>query len=173
VNSCIKVQSPKTRNNIKPVEKITNVIKPKRWIIKVYGISPNKTSVVHEKPNTPRCYLRWKPMGRIFKTAGLRWIPTRKKFTNSITKVDNEPPYDSNEDITNPYECEENLNVSAGTLKCRNQGFKEFIYDDHEQWRLQTTLEAPLLKEKKSLRFSVLYLQKKRNLLVPYVYTEN
>ncbi|GJR35906.1 hypothetical protein Tco_1211590 [Tanacetum coccineum] len=71
VNSHIKVQSPKTRNNIKPVEKITNVIKPKRWISKGYRFSPNKSSDVHEKPNTPRSCLRWKPTGRIFKTADL------------------------------------------------------------------------------------------------------
>ncbi|GKB93760.1 hypothetical protein Tco_0979897 [Tanacetum coccineum] len=144
VNSRIKVQSPKTRNNIKPVEMITNVIKPKRWISKGYRISPNKSSVVHEKPNTPRSCLRWKPTGRIFKTAGLRWIPTGKMFTDSTTKVDNEPPNGSNEDITNPYECEQTLNVSAGTLNLsactsfnpkkglRNQGFKEFIYDEQE-----------------------------------------
>ncbi|GKD30485.1 retrovirus-related pol polyprotein from transposon TNT 1-94 [Tanacetum coccineum] len=109
VNSRIKVQSPKTRNNIKPVEMITNVIKPKKWISKGYRISPNKSSTVHEKPNTPRSCLRWKPTGRIFKTAGLRWIPTGKM----LTKVDNEPPNGSNEDITNPYECKQTLNVSV------------------------------------------------------------
>ncbi|GKC16289.1 hypothetical protein Tco_1013071, partial [Tanacetum coccineum] len=76
-------------------------------------ISPNKSSAVHEKPNTPRSCLRWKPTGRIFKTAGLRWIPTRKKFTSSTTKVDCEPPNGSYEDITNPYECNQTLNVSA------------------------------------------------------------
>nr|GEX00706.1 hypothetical protein [Tanacetum cinerariifolium] len=54
VNSRIKVQSPKTINSIKPIEKITNVIKPKRWISKGYRFSPNKSFVVHEKSNTPR-----------------------------------------------------------------------------------------------------------------------
>ncbi|GJX91649.1 hypothetical protein Tco_0854042 [Tanacetum coccineum] len=57
---------------------------------------------------------------------------------------------------------------------------QEFMYDEQGQWmlitsdqhpsfkvqwRLQTTLQAPFLKEKKGVRFSVLYLQKKRNLL--------
>ncbi|GKD12679.1 hypothetical protein Tco_1197086 [Tanacetum coccineum] len=78
--------------------------------------SPNKSSAVHEKPNTPRSCLRWKSTGRIFKTAGLRWIPTGKMFTNSPTKVDNEPPNGSNEDITNLYECDQTLDVSASTL---------------------------------------------------------
>ncbi|GJV58140.1 hypothetical protein Tco_1459145 [Tanacetum coccineum] len=113
VNSRIKVQSSKTRNSIKPVEMITNVIKPKRWIFKGYMISPNKSSIMHEKPNTPRSYLRWKPTGRIFKIAGLRLIPTGKLFTDSTTKVDSEPPNGSYEVITNPCECDQTLNVSA------------------------------------------------------------
>ena len=33
-------------------------------------------------------------------------------------------------------------------------------------WPLLTTLQAPFLKEKEGVRFSALYLQKKRNLLV-------
>nr|GEW59482.1 retrovirus-related Pol polyprotein from transposon TNT 1-94 [Tanacetum cinerariifolium] len=107
MNSRIKVQSPKIRNSTKPVEMITNVIKPKKWISKGYMISPDKSSVVHEKPNTPRSCLRWKPT----KTAGLRWIPTRKMFIDSTTNVANEPPNSSNEDITNPYECKQTLNV--------------------------------------------------------------
>nr|GEW83814.1 transposase, MuDR, MULE transposase domain protein [Tanacetum cinerariifolium] len=59
---------------------------------------------------------RWKPTGRIFKTAGLRWIPTGKIFTECTTKVDSDPPNGSNEDITNPYECDQTLNVSAGLV---------------------------------------------------------
>nr|GFC41854.1 hypothetical protein [Tanacetum cinerariifolium] len=91
VNSCIKVQSPKARNNIKPVKRISNVNKPKRWIFKGYMFSPNKSSAVHEKPNTPRSCLMWKPTGRIFKTAGLSWISTGKMFTDCTTNVDSEP----------------------------------------------------------------------------------
>nr|GEU54473.1 hypothetical protein [Tanacetum cinerariifolium] len=55
-------------------------------------------------------------MGKIFKTAGLRWIPTGKMFIDCTTKVDSEPLNGSNDDITNPYECDQTLNVSAGTL---------------------------------------------------------
>ncbi|GJX63592.1 hypothetical protein Tco_0296492 [Tanacetum coccineum] len=76
--------------------------------------SLNKSSIVHEKPNTPRSCLRWIPMGRIFKLAGLRWIPTRKLFDSYTSKVYSEPPNGSNDDITNPYECNQTLNVSAG-----------------------------------------------------------
>nr|GEU63358.1 retrovirus-related Pol polyprotein from transposon TNT 1-94 [Tanacetum cinerariifolium] len=105
-----------TRKNIKPVEKITNVIKPKRWISRGYRVSPNKSLGVHEKPNTPRSCLSWKPTGRIFKTDGFRWIPTGKMFTDCTTKVDSESLNGLNEDITNPYECDQTLNVSACTL---------------------------------------------------------
>ncbi|GKA04180.1 hypothetical protein Tco_0676961 [Tanacetum coccineum] len=52
VNSRAKVQSPKSRNNIKPAKRIPNVNKPERWISKGYRFSPNKSSAMHEKPNT-------------------------------------------------------------------------------------------------------------------------
>ncbi|GJU57724.1 retrovirus-related pol polyprotein from transposon TNT 1-94 [Tanacetum coccineum] len=119
VNSWAKIQSHKTRNSTKPVEPTSHTQKPSRQIVTGHRFSPNKSSAVHEKPNTPRSCLRWKPTGRIFKTAGLRWIPTGKIFTSSTTKVDSEPLNGSNEDITNPYECEQTLNVSAGIIfKC-------------------------------------------------------
>nr|GEV05295.1 reverse transcriptase domain-containing protein [Tanacetum cinerariifolium] len=47
---------------------------------------------------------------------GYRWIPTGKIFTDCTTKVDSEPLNGSNDDITNPYEWDQTLNVSAGTL---------------------------------------------------------
>ncbi|GKB22397.1 hypothetical protein Tco_0861798 [Tanacetum coccineum] len=75
-----------------------------------HRFSPNKSSVVHEKPS-PRSCLRWKPTGRIFKTVGLRWIPTRKIFASSTTKVDSKPPHGSNADITNPHGCIQTLDI--------------------------------------------------------------
>ncbi|GJS89925.1 hypothetical protein Tco_0772561 [Tanacetum coccineum] len=59
---------------------------------------------------------RWKLTGKIFKTVGLRWVPTGKIFTSSTPNVDGEPTNGSNDDITNQYECEQSLDVSAGTL---------------------------------------------------------
>ncbi|GJU32365.1 hypothetical protein Tco_1175954, partial [Tanacetum coccineum] len=90
--------------------------KPGRQIAIGQRFSPKKSSAVHEKPNTPRSCLRWKPTGRIFKIAGLRWIPTGKMFTDNTTKGDSEPPNGSNGDITNPYECDQTLNVSASLV---------------------------------------------------------
>nr|GEU98691.1 hypothetical protein [Tanacetum cinerariifolium] len=65
---------------------------------------------------TPRSCLRWKPTGKIFKTVGLRWVPTGKIFASSTTKVDSEPLNGLDADITNQYDCEQTLDVSAGTL---------------------------------------------------------
>ncbi|GJU56599.1 hypothetical protein Tco_1230313 [Tanacetum coccineum] len=155
VNSRAKVQSPKTRNNTKPVEPKSHTQKPSRQIAIGQRFSPKKSSAVHEKPNTPRSCLRWKPTGRIFKIAGLRWIPTGKMFTDNTTKVDSEPSNGSNDVITNSYECDQTLNVSAVQASLFN-----------DRWRLLTTLHAPFLKEKKGVCFSTLYLRKKRNLLV-------
>nr|GEW60918.1 retrovirus-related Pol polyprotein from transposon TNT 1-94 [Tanacetum cinerariifolium] len=53
---------------------------------------------------------RNKPVEQI---VGLRWVLTEKIFTSSTTKVDSEPLIGSNADITNQYECEETLDVSA------------------------------------------------------------
>ncbi|GJY05773.1 hypothetical protein Tco_0371713 [Tanacetum coccineum] len=116
VNSRAKVPFYKTTKRYKPVEQTSFAKKPERQIPKGHRFSIQKTSVVHEKTMTPRSCLRWKPTGKIFKTIGLRWVPTRKIFTSSTTKVDSEPSNGSNKDITNPYECEQTLNVSAGTL---------------------------------------------------------
>ncbi|GJT85889.1 hypothetical protein Tco_1067606 [Tanacetum coccineum] len=65
------------------------------------------------KPVEPKIHTQ-KPGRQI--VTGHRWVPTRTTFTSSPTKVDCEPPNGSNEDITNPYECDQTLNVSAATL---------------------------------------------------------
>ncbi|GKD23996.1 hypothetical protein Tco_1225699, partial [Tanacetum coccineum] len=118
VNSRAMVPSHKTITRYKPVEQTSVAKKPERQIPKGHRFLIKKTSVVHEKTITLRSCLRWKPTGNIFKTVGLRWVPIGKIFTSSTTKVDSEPPNGSNEDITNPYECEQPLN-----------GFKEFNSD--------------------------------------------
>nr|GEV52503.1 hypothetical protein [Tanacetum cinerariifolium] len=41
------------------------------------------------------------------------WVHTGNKFTSKTTNIDREPPNGSNEDTTNPYECEQTLDVSA------------------------------------------------------------
>nr|GEU65974.1 reverse transcriptase [Tanacetum cinerariifolium] len=108
VNSRVKVQSPKTRNSNNPVE-----------------------------PKDSYSETWWIPTGRIFHTFGLRWVPTGKIFTSSTTKVDCKPPNGSNKDITNPYKCDQTLNVRAGavdptlfTQKARNDLLLVQIYVD-------------------------------------------
>ncbi|GJT38927.1 hypothetical protein Tco_0938792 [Tanacetum coccineum] len=110
VNLRAKVPSHKTTTRYKPVEQTSVAKKQERQIPIGHRFSIKKTSVVHEKTITPRSCLRWKP------TVGLKWIPTRKIFTSSTTKVDSKPTNGSNDDITNKYECEQTLDVSAGTL---------------------------------------------------------
>ncbi|GJV50250.1 hypothetical protein Tco_1440462 [Tanacetum coccineum] len=109
---------PQDQNN-NHVEQKNYTHKPGSRLV-LQRFSLNKSSAVHEKPHTPRSCLRWKPTGRIFKTVSLRWIPTGKMFTDSTTKVDSEPPNGSNDDITNPYECNQTL-----------YEFKEFKSDEH------------------------------------------
>ncbi|GJZ03532.1 retrovirus-related pol polyprotein from transposon TNT 1-94 [Tanacetum coccineum] len=82
-----RVQSPKTRNNNKPIEPKIHTQEPGRQIVTGHRFSPNKSSAVHKKTNTLRSCLRWIPKGRIFNTIGLRWVPTGKTFTSSTKKV--------------------------------------------------------------------------------------
>ncbi|GJV11205.1 hypothetical protein Tco_1352746 [Tanacetum coccineum] len=58
VNSRAKVQSPKIRNN-NPVEPKNHTHKPGRRNGIGQRFSLNKSSAVHEKPHTPRSYLRY------------------------------------------------------------------------------------------------------------------
>ncbi|GJX92281.1 hypothetical protein Tco_0345607 [Tanacetum coccineum] len=116
VNSRANIQPNKTINSNKPVDPMSHTQKLGRKIVIGHSFSPNKSSVVHEKTNTPRSCLRWIPTGRIFNTVSLKWVPTGKTFTSSTTKVDCEPSNGLNECITNSYECNQTLNVSAGTL---------------------------------------------------------
>ncbi|GJX32740.1 hypothetical protein Tco_0242595 [Tanacetum coccineum] len=67
--------------------------------------------------------------------------------SDCTTKVDIEPSNGSNEDITNPYECDQTLNVSVGTLNLSTVQASLF----NDRWHLQITLQAPFLKEKEGL----------------------
>nr|GEU85604.1 hypothetical protein [Tanacetum cinerariifolium] len=113
VNSRAKVPSNKTPKRNKPVEQIGVPNKQERKILTGHRFSIRKTFVVQKKIMTPRSCLRWKPMGKIFKTVGLRWVLTGRILTSSTTKVDSEPPNGSNADITNQNEYEQTLDVRA------------------------------------------------------------
>ncbi|GJX88721.1 hypothetical protein Tco_0340735 [Tanacetum coccineum] len=116
VNSRAKVSSHKTTNRNQPEKQISVAKKPERQMPTGHRFSIKKTSVVHEKTMSPRSFLRWKLTGKIFNTIGLRWVPTGKILASSTTKVDSAPTNGLNEDITNQYECEQTLDVSASTL---------------------------------------------------------
>ncbi|GJY43329.1 hypothetical protein Tco_0431542 [Tanacetum coccineum] len=114
VNSRAKIQSHKTKNSNKPVDQKSHTQKPGRQIFTRDRFSPNKTSAVYEK-TSPISDLRWKPTGRIFKTVGVRWIPTEKLFNSCTSKVDSEPSHGSNVDILNIHVCKQTLDLGAGT----------------------------------------------------------
>ncbi|GJV22589.1 hypothetical protein Tco_1371609 [Tanacetum coccineum] len=84
-------------------------------IFKGHRFSPNKTSAVYEK-TSPRFDLKWKPTVRIFKTVGLRWIPTGKILASCTSKDDSEPTHGSNVDIPNIHECKQTLDLSADMI---------------------------------------------------------
>ncbi|GJU02961.1 hypothetical protein Tco_1113299, partial [Tanacetum coccineum] len=108
------IQSKKTRNSNKLVAQKSYTQKPVRKIFKGHSFSHNKTSAVYEK-TSPRSDLWWKPMGRIFKTVGLRWIPTGKILASCTSKADSEPTHGSNVDISKIQVCKQTLDLSAGT----------------------------------------------------------
>ncbi|GJZ52439.1 hypothetical protein Tco_0606954 [Tanacetum coccineum] len=137
VNSRAKVQSHKTRKSNKPIEPKSHTQKPGRQIVTGHRFSPNKSSTVHEKTNNPRSCLTWKATGRIFKTVGLRWIPTGKLFASSTTNVDSEPPHASNADISNPHECIQTLDISAGTLNLDTGTSDNVKKDNLRVWLLK------------------------------------
>ncbi|GJZ91857.1 hypothetical protein Tco_0663922 [Tanacetum coccineum] len=112
VNSHAKFKSHKTRNSNKLVEQKSHTQKPVRQIFTRHRFSPNKSSVVYEKISL-RSDLR--STGRIFKTVGLRWIPTGKSFDSYTRKVHSEPSHGSNVDISKIHECKQTMDLSAGT----------------------------------------------------------
>ncbi|GJX50530.1 hypothetical protein Tco_0277375 [Tanacetum coccineum] len=72
VDSHAKIQSQKSRNNNKPIDQKSYTQTPGRQIFTRHRFSPNKTSAVYEK-TSHRYDLRWKSMGRIFKSVVLSW----------------------------------------------------------------------------------------------------
>ncbi|GKE74954.1 hypothetical protein Tco_1536995 [Tanacetum coccineum] len=90
------------------------------------------------------CGYQWRPTGKIFTLGEL--CPLTKLFVQSsiITANQQDPNTNWGSKISNP--------PNSTIFKCR--------------WRLLASLQAPFLKEKKGVRFSALYLQQKRNLLV-------
>nr|GEW29898.1 putative ribonuclease H-like domain-containing protein [Tanacetum cinerariifolium] len=58
---------------------------------------------------------RWKPMGRILKTVGLRWVPIGNKFDSCTSKDDSDSTHGSNVDISKIHECKLTLDLSVGT----------------------------------------------------------
>ncbi|GJX82188.1 hypothetical protein Tco_0331669 [Tanacetum coccineum] len=67
----------------------------------------------HQHTELPEIIVAGGTHGSIFKSVGLRWIPTGKLFDSCTSKVDSEPPHGSNVDITNIHECKQTLDSMA------------------------------------------------------------
>ncbi|GJY81469.1 hypothetical protein Tco_0494220 [Tanacetum coccineum] len=106
-----KKKTQERNRNSKP-----SVIPSVRLQNTVNDSTPNPKRMNQTSRSLPTSKSRWKPTGKIFTAVGLKWIPKGKLFDSCTGKVDSEPPNGSNDDITNPYECDQTLNVSAGTL---------------------------------------------------------
>ncbi|GJW34801.1 hypothetical protein Tco_0057721 [Tanacetum coccineum] len=95
-----------------------------------------------EKSSASKKPERQIPTGHsIFKTIGLRWVPTGKIFAFSTNKVDSEPPNGSIVDIPHIHACEQTLGLSAETSARMVSQKMSYI-----KWRLlKITLQAPFL----------------------------
>ncbi|GJT41409.1 hypothetical protein Tco_0941274 [Tanacetum coccineum] len=90
-------RSQSTANGSKPKPRIHNQ-KSRNWPASKNSCVMTKTVPIAEHSRNSRMANQ---RGKIFKTVGLRWVPTGMIFTSSTTKVDCEPPHGSNDDITN------------------------------------------------------------------------
>ncbi|GJW27329.1 hypothetical protein Tco_0041140 [Tanacetum coccineum] len=124
-----------------PVAKSSASKKPERQIPTGHRFSNKKTTTVPEKTMTPRLCLSWKLTGRIFKTIGLRWVPTGKIFAFSTNKVNSEPAHGSIVDIPHIYACKQTLGLSAGTS-----------FNGQQQQRIDITADALYNEKQENLR---------------------
>ncbi|GKD37903.1 retrovirus-related pol polyprotein from transposon TNT 1-94, partial [Tanacetum coccineum] len=103
-------ESKSSEETLKAVQKADHSRNPSSFSDSKHFVQSPKTRNIN-KPVEPKIHTQ-KPSRQI--VTGHRWVPTGKTFTSSTTKVDCKPPNGSNEDITNPYERDQTLNVSIG-----------------------------------------------------------
>ncbi|GKD02414.1 hypothetical protein Tco_1177388, partial [Tanacetum coccineum] len=134
---------------------------------KLFDNSLNKTKQVWKATGKlfANVGYQWRPTGKKFTSGklncGYLWRPTRKKFTlGEMCPLTRLPvtctTVSANQQHPNTNWGSEILNPPNSTVfKCR------WYRSSFGIWT-----QAPFLKEKKGVRFSALYLQQKRNLLV-------
>ncbi|GKA46509.1 hypothetical protein Tco_0739392 [Tanacetum coccineum] len=86
-------QSHKITKRFIPIEKKSDSKNHGRQIPIGQRFSPNKSSNVYLKTTPPRSVLTWKPTGRIFTQAGLKWIPIRKSVETCYNTNDSASPF--------------------------------------------------------------------------------
>ncbi|GJY38454.1 hypothetical protein Tco_0424818 [Tanacetum coccineum] len=100
-------RSQSTANGSKPKPRINNQ-KSRNWPASKSSCVTTKTVPIAEHSRNSRSFSDSKH----FSTYVQRFHPIRQQ--RDTTKVDSEPTNGSNDDITNQYECEQTLDVSAG-----------------------------------------------------------
>ncbi|GJZ89901.1 hypothetical protein Tco_0661828 [Tanacetum coccineum] len=106
-----------------------------------HRFSNKKTTTVPEKTLNPTSCLRWQLTGRILKTVGLRWVPTRKLFNSCTSKVESKPTHGSNVDIHHIHACKQTLGLSAGTS-----------FNGQKQQRIDLNADALYKEKQENLR---------------------
>ncbi|GJW79501.1 hypothetical protein Tco_0143476 [Tanacetum coccineum] len=88
-----------------------------------------------------------KPTGSNFKTEVLV-IPTGKMFTDSITNVDSEPLNGLNDDIANPYECDQTLYFSAAVVAEKQARYVQTnLTLSSAELEIQSMVDVPIHQE--------------------------
>ncbi|GJV87987.1 hypothetical protein Tco_1531925 [Tanacetum coccineum] len=95
----------------------------------------NSNKLVEQKSHTQKP----KPTGRIFKTIGLRWIPTGKILASCTSKDDSEPTHGSNVDISNIHECKQTLDLSAGKSQ-------SMVAEKYDISKTSVTVDSQMMK---------------------------
>ncbi|GJT42958.1 hypothetical protein Tco_0951673 [Tanacetum coccineum] len=122
----------------------------------------------------------WKATGKLFANVGYQWRPTGKKFAlgelcpltrlpvTCCSKLDLEESMAPVRISSGP-EPKMMFGQNSSSLVLHQMMFAQIssgLAPQCLKMRLLASLQAPFLKEKKGVRFSALYLQQKRNLLV-------
>ncbi|GJS60121.1 integrase, catalytic region, zinc finger, CCHC-type containing protein [Tanacetum coccineum] len=148
----------------------------------------SKERFASPKPSKPRSCLRWSPTGRLFDLKGKIIASSESESPSDCSKGDNACNSNPQEPINkrfpsstfsmtdnNPlFKEKENVRVSAFILNNEKRNLfglelvsKHSKFVSSSQWLvIKCQIATLVLQEKGSVRFSALYLKKKRNLLV-------
>ncbi|GJS33099.1 integrase, catalytic region, zinc finger, CCHC-type containing protein [Tanacetum coccineum] len=167
-NSSVYVNGMKSRkkNQSANVSKSANQKKHKAQVWKPKNVG-SKERFASPKPSKPRSCLRWSPTGRLFDLKGKIITSSESESQSDFSKGDNAFTSNPQEPIRKRFPsstfsmtgCQNWFDTLLIPLLSEYKSKDKASHGDNEYCN-------PFFKEKGSVRFSALYLQKKRNLLV-------